>query len=175
MTFASVKGLSFMLACNGMLYYLGMPYPKEGVPGLENPEGPSKSAKEKLPPEQGDRGIGHKEEFFFNSLKALLDKSLIEIAFEAELKEKRLLSGLEQLGILLSVPNPNPFDNIAEEAAHEQWWKEHPEMAQDFVRRMEERKDILKYLLVGYLLGSSYTLLSGFPWRKSPRDVSSQV
>jgi hypothetical protein len=83
--------------------------------------------------------------------------------FEAQLAKADLLSSLEDVGILCVVQSPNPFDPIQEEEMHEQWWVEHPQLGEEFVRELEEYDVIIRHLYMGAMLGHLFPEL--FPER----------
>ena len=75
------------------------------------------------------------------------------IVFEAALERSGLLQGLETLGIVPPVRDPNPFDPDEDPETHEIWWTANPEAARVFETAVSERQAALRLLLIGTIIG----------------------
>ncbi len=92
----------------------------------------------------------------------------IDTYVEARFARLGLVPILEEAGVLPRVEDPNPYDLAEETAAYEQYWAEHPDEHDAFFARIEERRQMLRYLHIGAILGH----VAGrdlYPGRSFPR------
>ena len=121
---------------------------------------------------KGSKEGGSREDFS-RFLKKILNTPLITTFFEAELEEKGLLSELEDMDIIPVVENPNPYDFGTELEAHEKWWEEHQELGEEFRKSMDKREEVFNLLLLGSILGHTFTLSSDIHVHHFPKYSSS--
>jgi hypothetical protein len=101
------------------------------------------------PPEAGQPTTRAVVEFLSNEFHF----PAIDLYIERQFERRGWLATLEQAGILPVVVSPNPFDPKQDEAAHTQWWQQHPSELEAFEEKQEARQAILKVLHIGALIG----------------------
>lgn len=77
----------------------------------------------------------------------------IDLYIEQQFARRGWLATLEQAGVLPTLISPNPFDLELDEAAHIQWWQEHPRELETFEAAQQTRRTLLKVLHIGALIG----------------------
>ena len=73
--------------------------------------------------------------------------------FEMRLHLEDLLPRLEQARVIPKIENPNPYDTGEEIDQHEQWWEDHPQESETFLRQVDQRNQRLGILYIGTLIG----------------------
>ena len=73
--------------------------------------------------------------------------------FEMRLHLEDLLPRLEQARVIPKIENPNPYDTSEEMDQHEQWWEDHPQESETFLRQVDQRNQRLGILYIGTLIG----------------------
>lgn len=88
------------------------------------------------------------------SLARIYQDPCVVLNAELALARHGLLDELEQSGILSPVVNPNPYDPVMEDEAHDQWWAEHQGQAEQFSKAIQGRDQQLRLIYVGMLLSA---------------------
>lgn len=97
---------------------------------------------------------GPREEHILKFIKSI-DGGTTTV-FAGRLDKIGLLSHLEEAGILPTEVHPNPHDPDLELASFVDWGEQHPEFVEANEEAAERRSELLKYLLVGAIIGRHY-------------------
>ena len=98
--------------------------------------------------------VSNKSDERIDSLRAELAKSVTPFLVEVALSKVGVLQDLEEIGLVPVLENPNPFDIDTDEAAHENWWENHPAEAEQFERAYHLRERVLNAIYAGTVLGN---------------------